>query len=597
MQLLMLWQVMVVFCRAGNPVETSVSTSANLDVCQPEQDIQTCLCSVEKPFNGVVSCVYVGKNKTSRVLVSDQNCVTYDNATRMPLSGECPFRFSDIQLSGDKTMAELNALMCGELRRSGRLCGACDNPSQFSFNTLIMQCLPNCPVVTWTVYLIMDLVPIVVFFVAVVAFNIRATSPSANAFILYAQVISLGANILAIERDWTFALGKANDSSLPQTVARGLAYFYSIWSLDIVDAFYPSLCLNETSHRVGTLQAFAFQYVSAVFSLVLTASIYFFIELYWRNFRIVVFAWKPFRMCFAKLRRNTDLHDRKTSIIDIFATFVVLSYTKFTVASFQILAPAWTHTLSGEKKKLVMYYDGTVSYFGQEHKAYAALAIVVLVIFVLPPPLLLFVYPLRCCQRWLDRLKLRSHLITAFTDAFQGCFKNGCNNTRDCRCFAGIYFLLRIIIIGLYAFAVYKTTLLSLLLMCTVVAVTILFVIIEPYKNSFYNKLDITSMLYYIFVVNLMTFNSSLIARSTPSVVFQYFYSFAISVPMIVVFLKIATIFIQKLHKKYHIWLLKGTYEDHLGKSLDSSRSLLSREENGSDGSECLSSNESITLD
>ena len=558
------------------------------------------MCSTEKIFNGVVSCIYEGDNNSTAgtyLVVKDQNCVTYDNFTSMPLSGNCPYRFQDIPVPGNKRMSEMNTIMCGELHRGGKLCGDCDNLSEFSFNTLTMQCVPNCTVVTWTVYFIMDIVPIVVFFVIVAAFNIRVTSPMTSGFIIYAQVVSLCSNILAIERDWTFSLKNASNSSLPQSITRGLVYFYSIWSLDIFDALYPSYCLNTTSHHVKALQAFAFQYVSAAFSLLLTASVYIFVDLYGRNFYPVVVLWRPFRVCFAKFRRNTDFHDRKTSIIDIFATFVVLSYTKFTIASFQILAPTWTYTRSGEKNDLVMYYDGTVRYFEGEHKAYAALAIIVLIVFVLLPPLLLILYPLRCCQRWLDRLNLRCQLITAFTDAYQGCFKDGSTDARDCRSFASIYFLLRIVIVGLYAFAVYKWCLLFLLLQCTVCIAAALFVIIEPYKKSFYNKFNAVTLLYYLFVVNMTSFNGTLVERDTPSLAFQFFYSFAISFPAIVFFVVIGTILLQKVYKKYCMCQIKGRYKTNLNPILDYDRSLLTREEiTSDDDSECFSSTESVIL-
>ena len=552
-------------------------------------------------FNGVVSCIYEGNNASSAetfITVKDQNCVTYDNTTSMPLSGNCPYRFQDKKVSGNITMNELNAEMCGDLHRGGKLCGKCDNTSEFSFNTLTMQCVTNCTVVTWTTYFIMDIVPIAVFFVIVVAFNVRVTSPMTSAFILYAQVVCLCSNILAIERDWTFSLREPLNSSLPQSITRGLVYFYSIWNLDVFDALYPRYCLTAT-HHAKALQAFAFQYVSAAFSLVLIAFVYVFVDLYGRNFHPIVFLWRPFRVCFAKFRRNTDFHDRKTSIVDIFATFVVLSYTKFTIASFQILAPMWVYTLSGDKN-LVMYYDGTVEYFKGEHKVYAALAVMVLIVFVLPPPLLLIIYPLRCCQRLLDRLKLRCQMLIAFTDAYQGSFKDGSINSWDCRSFASIYFLLRIIIVGLYAFTIYKWFLVFLLLQCTVGIAAALFVIIEPYKKSFYNKFNAVSLLYYLFIVNLTAFNATLVERDTPSLGFQVFYSFAVIFPGIIFFVVIATILLRKLLKKYCQKCtdrIKRRYKTNVNQMLNYDHSLLTREDASSDdNSECYSSTESDIL-
>ena len=561
------------------------------------------MCTTENIFNGVVSCIYQGDNESlaeMHMVVLDQTCVTYDQATGMPLSGNCPYNFQQKEIPGSVRMSDLNANMCGDLHRGGDLCGACDSESEFSFNTLTMQCVTNCTSVTWTAYFIMDIAPIVIFFVIVAAFNIRVTSPTTSAFILYAQIVSLCSNILAIERDWMFSLQKPTNSSLPQSITRGLVYFYSIWSLDIFDALYPCYCLSHSSNKVKALHAFAFQYVSAAFSLILIASVYVFVDLYGRNFRPIVFLWKPFRVCFAKIRRSTEFHNRKTSIIDIFATFVVLSYAKFTIASFQILAPTWRYTLSGNDSHLVMYYDGTVRYLEGEHTIYAALAIIVLIVFVLPPPLLLIVYPLRCCQKCLDRLNLRCHLIVAFTDAYQGSFKDSSNDSWDCRSFASIYFILRIVIVGLYAFSMYRCSLVFLLLQCTICIAALLFVIVEPYKNSFYNKFNVVSLLYYIFVVNLTSFNGTLVERNTPSLAFQFFFSFAIVLPGIIFFVAIATILLRKLHKKYCqkcVRQVEGRHHKNLSQILDYNQGLLTREEASSDDdSECFSSTESVIL-
>ena len=602
-QLLFLLQAMPSSCRAQDSVQTSASTSDNSNTCQPKQSIQACMCSTENMFNGIASCVYKGDNRTSAkmyLVVKDQECVTYDSATGMLLGGNCPFRFESATVPGDKLMIEMNAQMCGVVRRGGTLCGACADSSEFSFNTLTMDCVSNCRAVTWTVYFIMDLVPIVIFFVCVAAFNIQATTPYASAFILYAQMVSLRTNVLAIERNWTFVLGHPVNNSLPQSVTRGLFYFYSIWNLDIMNALYPSLCLNVASHSINTLHALAFQYTSAVFSLLLIVSVYYFMELYERNFHpIALLCMKPFRVCFAKFRRLTDCHPRKTSIIDILATFVVLSYTKFTIASFEILAPAWTYNLSGERHKMVMYYDSTVEYFEGDHKAYAALAIAVLIFFVLPPPLLLMVYPLRSCQRWLDRLNLRCHMVTAFTDAFQGCFKDGYNNTSDCRSFSSVYFLLRIVVVGCYSFAVYNKVLLLILLQCTVCITAALLVITAPYKNSFYNKLNVGSLLYYSFVINLTAFNGILIDRNSPSLAFQCFYWFSICLPMVACFVVIATMLSLKLRKncriKYVQWS-KRKREDCLGHFSESNQSLLAREEIADDNPGCFPANEHVAL-
>ena len=146
----------------------------------------------------------------------------------------------------------------------------------------------------------------------------------------------------------------------------------------------------------------------------------------------------------------------------------------------------------------------------------------------------------------------------------------------------------------------YKWSLLFLLLQCTVCIGAVLFIVIEPYRKSFHNKFNAVSLLYYLFVINLTSFNATLVARHTPSVTFQFFYSFAISFPAIVFFVVTMTILLQNLYKKYcqRCKLRIGErYKTNLKQILDYDRSLLTREEVASDDdSESLSSMESVTF-
>ena len=52
--------------------------------------------------------------------------------------------------------------------------------------------------------------------------------------------------------------------------------------------------------------------------------------------------------------------------------------------------------------------------------------------------IILFLYPFLCFQRCLNRLRIRSLALHTFVDAFEGCYKDGANGTRDCRYFAAL---------------------------------------------------------------------------------------------------------------------------------------------------------------
>ncbi len=68
-----------------------------------------------------------------------------------------------------------------------------------------------------------------------------------------------------------------------------------------------------------------------------------------------------------------------------------------------------------------------------------------LIIFNLLPIILLLVHPIKIFQRGLNSIPcVNWHYLHTFLDCFQGCYKNGTNNTRDYRYFAGIYLLIRL---------------------------------------------------------------------------------------------------------------------------------------------------------
>ena len=141
------------------------------------------------------------------------------------------------------------------------------------------------------------------------------------------------------------------------------------------------------------------------------------------------------------------------------------------------------------RQATVLYYDGSVVYFSDEHLPYAVLAITVLLVFILLPIVLLCLYPCRCFQRFLNVCHLRSQALHTFMDAFQGCYKDGTNGTRDCRFFAAVYLITRV--------AVHLSLVLTLVSYNNSFFISLLVIVIillsgfQPYKKQFYNALDI----------------------------------------------------------------------------------------------------------
>ena len=92
---------------------------------------------------------------------------------------------------------------------------------------------------------------------------------------------------------------------------------------------------------------------------------------------------------------------------------------------------------------LAFYYDANLLYFGWPHVVYGVLAIVCLLVFVVPPMVVLLFYHLQCFQRCLTCCKLDRPGLHALVDVCQGCFKNSATDGSERRYFAGICLLFR----------------------------------------------------------------------------------------------------------------------------------------------------------
>ena len=94
-----------------------------------------------------------------------------------------------------------------------------------------------------------------------------------------------------------------------------------------------------------TVQALALDHAIAVYPLVVITISYLLVELHDHDFKIIVWLWKPYHKCFTCLRREWNI---KLSLIDAFATFLLLSFAKFTSVSFDLLVPTHVFSIHGE---------------------------------------------------------------------------------------------------------------------------------------------------------------------------------------------------------------------------------------------------------
>ena len=101
-----------------------------------------------------------------------------------------------------------------------------------------------------------------------------------------------------------------------------------------------------------------YTYLVALYPLVLLVDVlYLSIELYSRDFRILLWLWKPFHSCYIQFRRHCDI---RASVIDVFATILelLLLYVKVLFISFDLFAPTKLISKNGSHI-VVSYFDAS----------------------------------------------------------------------------------------------------------------------------------------------------------------------------------------------------------------------------------------------
>ena len=450
----------------------------------PSSDNKGCECGAD--LWGVIC-----NNKSKQVWLHALLCMTYENATKNTLVGDCPF--SDIQkpsLQNDYVLlpsetSELNDFMCGKLNRVGRMCHKCKpgfGPTVPSYDGKCPECFNTS--YGWLLYLLLACLPTTLLFFVTIIFQVRITSASLNAFVFYVQCIYYG----TVSYPQSF-IGDAGISLLV------FVTFGGFWNLDFFPFIIPQFCISD---RLTSLHVLSMEYLVALFPLFLTVLTYIIIQLHARDCRVLVYLWRPFSVCFAPLVRRYQWNPAE-SLVHVFVTFLILSYSKLLFVSFTLLRYTPIQNSRGALvAPRVLYYDASVTFLSREHLPFALLAIFVLFTFNILPLLVVVLYPTRVFQKCLNCFRIRWLAVHAFADAFNGCYKDGTNGTWDYRYFAGFYLLGRIVSL----FEKNHNKISSHYYVACRTVLIVLFVFCRPYKKNLFNMLDSFFFLFIVFQYN-----------------------------------------------------------------------------------------------
>lgn len=459
--------------------------------------------TLEKEENGKIKCEC--GNDVQGIVKCDSNsfelhilqsyCMTYSESLNTTV-GHCAITLLNIRKELDaNNTSDLNEAMCGSLKRTGQLCGGCKEgyaPPVYSYGLACVRC--SSYEYNWLKYIAIAFVPLTAFYILVLILRLSALSGNMDVFILLCQLLSAPEIMQVYIQNFPIM------SVTARRLSQAIITLYGIWNLDFFRTVYEPFCLHP---RLTNMEVLLFDYVVAVYPLLLIFLTYICVSLH-DKYRIVVFLWKPFYKCLAHIRREWYIHK---SLVDVFATFLLLSFLKLFNVSFSLLVPTVLYDIHGQKlHSYVLYIDGTVNYFSKDHIPYAILAIIMLCLFNIAPVIVLFIYPCRSFHRCLNRFPCQLRVLHTFMDAFHGSFKT---SPFDCRYFAALYLLLRIVNVVLLS--CFQNSIYLPILSVLVILVSVLVSFMKPRRYYWYNIIDVlllvsvsTGILLF-FIMNIVT--------------------------------------------------------------------------------------------
>ena len=408
-------------------------------------------------------------------------CVTYDNEATISVSFCTYFELSNYNISEPgfislpDNISELNDYICGSMNRKGVVCSKCIDGYGPSVTSTKFKC-SDCSNAWYGVplYLLLELVPVTLFYIIVLIFQLNLTSAPMISFVLYSNIILLAIHLNTINLDQLQALQKI------------LALSYGIWSLDFFRYAIPPFCVLS---NLKIIHALYLQSVSAVFPFVLIGITWICIKLHSRDYKIATWPWQVLHGVIFK-HIDAKWNSGRT-VIDAFATFFLLSFSKLSLMLLLPLYPLPIRNVNITDLSPTIttqsYTDPSVNFISKEHLPFAAISIALFLFTLLPPVMLLALYPYQRCRSLLFKFLPKRSIgsLNIFVEKFHSCYRDGLDGGRDMRSLASLYFI--VLLLGYILHSVGPTVFLATALFggCSLFIANV-----QPYKKKYMSVID-----------------------------------------------------------------------------------------------------------
>ena len=476
--------------------------------CKNASDIQDskCICTTDG-YYGIYKCDNIKFQAFLYPYFWAGNVWNESDHDYIFVTADCPQGYCNVTIPSPslpslKAYADFESREC--LNRNETLCGKCITGYCVATNSPNYKCINSTSSqfskhgIIWLV--VFKYIPFTIFLLLIVFFNISLVDGPLNSFILFTQIIN-SVGPVSIHFD------EADENKVTKLFAKMYYFLYGPWNSNYFEMVVPNFCAYKFN---STIEVLMYDYIPALYPLLLFILFYSIIRCI-TNCLINSRAGMP-RRCLLRAERMFIIFRRtwsiRNSIIHGLTTFLVLSYA--TVTGLLLSSTSLYGHPPDIIVKTVVRLDGTMNFLAREHLPYACVAFILSFTVILLPPLLLLSYPLlpviinelHLQEKWFFKTLIIRPLdkCVPFFDAFQSCFKN------EYRCFAGLYFLYRVITVAIFTFQ-WKMTTRLIYQQGFFLIITLIHCVCQPYKMRQYNILDGSIFITLVAINSLSLYN------------------------------------------------------------------------------------------
>ena len=434
-----------------------------------------CVCAAVTP-----SYIYCDQMHQTSYLLQGA-CTFYDAESDQIWGSSCPFLFPDDVLQDGMfplpaNVSELNTVVCGNLTREvkGLLCGRCTantGPSIYSVGSRCVHCSP----VNILYYLLLQYGPSTLIFLLIIIFRPNITSAPMLHYVLFCNfTVFVSRSTL-----WLYV----QSDRLTTVLAKSTLTLSAIWSFDVLLYVSPPLCISQHMEEIYILYL---DFIATIYPFILLVLSYALIKLHSKNFKPLVVLWHLSSRLFVKFYR---VWDPRSAMIQAFASLLFLSYAKLSYIIYGAFAWSKKRTADSHRTTNIWCLDPNVPYHSTKHTLLMIFAATVGILFLLPPLLILLVYPTSLYRKISDRISPVWRIrIQTYAEIFYSSVKDGTTATKDYRLLSTLFLfgfgLLPHLVQGA-AFIVEKNFTSSLYISAIIFgAVAFLCTVLQPYKEA-----------------------------------------------------------------------------------------------------------------